>query len=79
MRRQTAQAGAPRQKVAPEGAVLREILAGDPFPGAFVFHFRQSRSGPSLVTPRTELRRCRREYGSNRGMRIAVPDVVVVV
>jgi hypothetical protein len=30
MRRQTAQAGASRQEVAPEGAVLRQVLAGDP-------------------------------------------------
>ena len=34
MRRQTAQAGASRQEVAPEGAVLRQVLAGDPRPGA---------------------------------------------
>jgi hypothetical protein len=38
MRRQTAQAGASRQKVAPEGTVLRQVLSGNPCPGAFVFH-----------------------------------------
>ena len=37
MRRQTAQAGASRQEVAPEGAVLRQVLAGDPRPGALYF------------------------------------------
>ena len=57
MRRQTAQAGALRQEVAPEGAVLRQVLAGDPHPGAFIFHVRQSGVLRPLATTRcTKLR-----------------------
>jgi hypothetical protein len=43
MRRQRARTGAQRKKVAPERAVLRQVLAGDPRPGALVFHAQQSR------------------------------------
>src|SRR5215469_6382615 len=38
VRRQAAYSGALRQKVAPERAVLRQVLLGDPPAGAFVFH-----------------------------------------
>jgi hypothetical protein len=57
MRRQTAQAGASGQEAAPEGADLRQVVAGDPHPGACVFHVRQSGVlSPSAITRCTKLR-----------------------
>ena len=57
MRRQTAPAGASHQKVVPEGAVLRQVLAADAPPGAFVFHIRHSGAlNPSATTRCAKLR-----------------------
>ncbi len=57
MRRQAARTGAPRQQIAPEGAVLRQVLWGYPSSRSLILHVRPFGTLTKLViTGRAERR-----------------------